>query len=170
MVAGCGITGSKPHDQAWLRVAFTCTHPLNWQEGTMRCPECQGETRVVSVRVAEDGVSIRRRRSCSTCRTTFSTLETPVLVYVGPSLVFDPFSRSEIIKRVRTAAQQQVPVEDALADARRSKQSANPVVAAQLCPFLSWSNDPSAVEADLCLPPLELASGRGGVSANAVAC
>ncbi|WP_405466335.1 hypothetical protein [Streptomyces anulatus] len=125
---------------------------------------------VVSVRAPEDGISIRRRRSCSPCGTTFSTHETAVLVYVGPSLVLDPFSGSEIIKRVRTAAQQQVPVEDALADARRSKQSANPVVAAQLCPFLSRSNDPSAVEAYLCLPPLELASGRGGVSANAVAC
>ncbi|WP_436800702.1 NrdR family transcriptional regulator [Streptomyces cyaneofuscatus] len=136
----------------------------------MRCPECQGDTSVVSVHASEDGTSITRRRSCSPCGTTFSTLETAVLVYVGPSLVFDPFSRSEIIRRVRTAAQQQVPIEDALADARRSKQSANPVVAAQLCPLVSRSNDLSAVEAYLCLPPLELASGRGGVSANAVSC
>ncbi|MFB7134406.1 hypothetical protein ACFCZY_22640 [Streptomyces sp. NPDC056237] len=136
----------------------------------MRCPGCQGDTSVVSVRASEGGTFIRRRRSCNHCGTTFSTLETAVLVYVGPSLAFDPFSRSEIIRRVRTAAQQQVPIEDALADARRSKQSANPVVTAQLCPFLSRSNDPSAVEAYLCLPPLELASGRGSVSANAVAC
>ncbi|MFC8595628.1 NrdR family transcriptional regulator [Streptomyces atroolivaceus] len=136
----------------------------------MRCPGCQGDTSVVSVRASDDGTSIRRRRSCSSCGTAFSTLKSAVLVYVGPSLVFDPFSRSEIIRRVRTAAQQQVPIEDALADARRSKQSANLIVAAQLCSFLPRSNDPSAVEAYLCLPPLELASGRGGVSANAVAC
>lgn len=43
----------------------------------MKCPVCgYKETKVVDSRVAEDEVSIRRRRECESCRYRFTTFET----------------------------------------------------------------------------------------------
>ena len=42
----------------------------------MHCPYCRDtDTRVIDSRVAEDGASIRRRRSCSACNKRFTTVE-----------------------------------------------------------------------------------------------
>lgn len=42
----------------------------------MRCPVCvNSDTKVVDSRVATDGLSIRRRRECSSCEFRFSTYE-----------------------------------------------------------------------------------------------
>ena len=42
----------------------------------MKCPYCNNEdTRVIDSRPAEDGSSIRRRRSCDTCGKRFTTYE-----------------------------------------------------------------------------------------------
>ena len=42
----------------------------------MYCPICHSqETRVVDSRVAEDGMTIRRRRECEKCHYRFSTVE-----------------------------------------------------------------------------------------------
>ncbi|MGW5275323.1 NrdR family transcriptional regulator [Streptomyces sp. NPDC004044] len=136
----------------------------------MRCPECHAATSVMSVSASADETSIRRRRSCDGCRLEFCTLETAVLVPVRRSGVREPFSRARIVSRVRTAAQQRVLVEDAIADARQRKRSVSRVAVAQLCPFVFRSSDPRSVEAHLRLLPLEPASGRGGISANAVPC
>ena len=42
----------------------------------MKCPYCGNpDTRVIDSRPAEDGSSIRRRRSCDTCGKRFTTYE-----------------------------------------------------------------------------------------------
>jgi len=42
----------------------------------MHCPVCKSkETKVVDSRIAEAGMSIRRRRECTSCKYRFSTLE-----------------------------------------------------------------------------------------------
>jgi len=45
----------------------------------MRCPMCRSdETKVIDSRVAEDGMSIRRRRECIECGHRFTTFERAV--------------------------------------------------------------------------------------------
>lgn len=42
----------------------------------MRCPQCEADdTRVIDSRPADDGVAIRRRRSCERCGARFTTYE-----------------------------------------------------------------------------------------------
>lgn len=41
----------------------------------MLCPACKTETKVVDSRVAQDGLSVRRRRECDKCGERFSTIE-----------------------------------------------------------------------------------------------
>lgn len=42
----------------------------------MQCPVCHNtDTKVIDSRLAQDGMSIRRRRECETCKYRFSTLE-----------------------------------------------------------------------------------------------
>lgn len=42
----------------------------------MQCPYCKSsETEVVETRVAEEGINIRRRRTCSSCGKRFTTYE-----------------------------------------------------------------------------------------------
>ncbi len=47
----------------------------------MRCPFCNApETKVIDSRLANEGVSVRRRRECLTCSERFTTFETAELV------------------------------------------------------------------------------------------
>ncbi|MDR1833262.1 MAG: transcriptional regulator NrdR [Propionibacteriaceae bacterium] len=70
----------------------------------MHCPYCRNtDTRVLDSRVAEDGLSIRRRRLCVACQKRFSTLEQMQLVVVKRSGVVEPFSREKVIAGVRKA-------------------------------------------------------------------
>jgi transcriptional repressor NrdR len=41
----------------------------------MRCPQCQGSSRVLESRAAEAGAAIRRRRECDGCGRRFTTYE-----------------------------------------------------------------------------------------------
>jgi transcriptional repressor NrdR len=41
----------------------------------MECPSCQGPTRVLESRRADDGASVRRRRHCERCDQRFTTFE-----------------------------------------------------------------------------------------------
>ncbi|WP_132993556.1 transcriptional regulator NrdR [Gordonia zhaorongruii] len=82
----------------------------------MRCPFCKNDdTRVVDSRVADDGLAIRRRRSCAECGRRFSTVETAVLSVVKRNGVTEPFSREKVMKGVRRACQGRHVDEDALA-------------------------------------------------------
>lgn len=83
---------------------------------TMRCPFCKNDdTRVVDSRVADDGMAIRRRRSCAACGRRFTTVESAVLAVVKRNGVTEPFSREKVIKGVRRACQGRHVSDDALA-------------------------------------------------------
>ena len=70
----------------------------------MHCPYCRHtDTRVLDSRVAEDGTSIRRRRSCPTCEKRFTTVEQMQLTVVKRSGATEPFSREKAVAGVRKA-------------------------------------------------------------------
>lgn len=72
----------------------------------MNCPYCRNpDSRVVDSRVADDGVSIRRRRQCTECSRRFTTLETTSLNVVKQSGAVEAFSRTKVINGVRKACQ-----------------------------------------------------------------
>ena len=82
----------------------------------MRCPFCKhDDTRVVDSRVADDGLAIRRRRSCADCGRRFTTVETSVLSVVKRNGVTEPFSREKVMQGVRRACQGRHVEEDDLA-------------------------------------------------------
>ncbi|MGQ0849825.1 MAG: transcriptional regulator NrdR [Actinomycetota bacterium] len=67
----------------------------------MRCPICGAEeTRVIDSRPAEQGGSIRRRRSCAECGHRFTTYErgAPVLLVRKRSGRLEPFSPLKLQK------------------------------------------------------------------------
>lgn len=82
----------------------------------MYCPFCRNpDSRVIDSRSTEDGVAIRRRRSCPACGRRFTTQETVLLMVAKRSGVTEPFSREKIIAGVRRACQGRPVTEDALA-------------------------------------------------------
>lgn len=84
----------------------------------MHCPYCRStDTRVVDSRVAEDGGSIRRRRTCAAeaCGKRFTTVELMQLVVVKRSGATEPFNREKAIAGVRKACKGRPVSEDALA-------------------------------------------------------
>jgi transcriptional repressor NrdR len=70
---------------------------------------------VVDSREVDDGIAIRRRRSCATCGRRFTTVETAALQVVKRSGIAEPFSRDKIIAGVRKACQGRPVDEDAVA-------------------------------------------------------
>jgi len=82
----------------------------------MHCPFCRhADSRVVDSREADDGVAIRRRRSCPECGRRFTTIETASLMVLKRSGVSEPFSRSKVVEGVRKAFSGRPIDEDALA-------------------------------------------------------
>ena len=72
----------------------------------MFCPFCRHpDTRVIDSRVADDGLSIRRRRQCPDCGRRFSTTETASLSVIKRSGVVELFSREKVMAGVRKACQ-----------------------------------------------------------------
>ena len=86
----------------------------------MRCPACGSfDDKVVDSRQADDGTSIRRRRSCLACGrrfTTFERLEEVALVVVKRSGDRQPFEREKVATGIRLAAKGR-PIEAAGDDA-----------------------------------------------------
>ena len=79
----------------------------------MHCPFCRStDTRVLDSRVAEDGSSVRRRRTCPTCERRFSTVELMQLTVLKRSGATEPFNRDKAIAGVRKACKGR-PVTDA---------------------------------------------------------
>jgi transcriptional repressor NrdR len=97
----------------------------------MYCPYCRHpDSRVIDSRAAEDGVAIRRRRSCPACGRRFTTQESVILTVCKRSGVTEPFNRDKIVTGVRRACQGRPVTEDQLAilaqqveDAIRSRGS-----------------------------------------------
>ena len=82
----------------------------------MHCPYCrETDTRVIDSRVAEDGSSIRRRRSCSACQKRFTTVEQMQLTVLKRSGATEPFTRDKAIAGVRKACKGRPVSEDQLA-------------------------------------------------------
>jgi len=86
----------------------------------MHCPYCRStDTRVLDSRVADDGGSIRRRRTCSPdaggCGKRFSTVELMQLTVLKRSGATEPFNREKAIAGVRKACKGRPVSEDALA-------------------------------------------------------
>jgi transcriptional repressor NrdR len=82
----------------------------------MRCPFCGGEdTQVKDSRPAEDGASIRRRRSCPACGARFTTFERvqlrelTVLKTDGRRV---PFDREKLARSIRVALRKRPVDED----------------------------------------------------------
>jgi len=81
----------------------------------MHCPFCRStDTRVLDSRVAEDGASIRRRRSCSSCEKRFTTVEAMQLTVVKRSGATEAFSREKVVDGVRKACKGRPVTEDDL--------------------------------------------------------
>jgi transcriptional repressor NrdR len=82
----------------------------------MHCPFCRNtDTKVLDSRVAEDGSSIRRRRSCQACEQRFTTLELMQLTVVKRSGATEAFDRDKAIAGVRKACKGRPLTEDDLA-------------------------------------------------------
>jgi transcriptional repressor NrdR len=82
----------------------------------VHCPFCRNpDSRVVDSRTADEGVAIRRRRSCPECGRRFTTQETVILMVAKRSGVTEPFTRDKIVRGVRRACQGRPVGEDQLA-------------------------------------------------------
>ena len=84
----------------------------------MHCPYCRNtDTRVVDSRVAEDGGSIRRRRTCASesCGKRFTTVELMQLTVLKRSGATEPFTRDKAVAGVRKACKGRPVSEDDLA-------------------------------------------------------
>ncbi|GAB2449230.1 transcriptional regulator NrdR [Nocardioides hungaricus] len=82
----------------------------------MHCPYCRNaDTRVLDSRVADDGGSIRRRRTCSACERRFTTVEMMQLTVLKRSGATEPFNREKAIAGVRKACKGRPVTEDQLA-------------------------------------------------------
>jgi transcriptional repressor NrdR len=80
------------------------------------CPFCRHpDSRVIDSRAADDGTSIRRRRSCPECGRRFTTQETVILMVAKRSGVTEPFNRDKIVRGVQRACQGRPVGEDQLA-------------------------------------------------------
>jgi transcriptional repressor NrdR len=82
----------------------------------VHCPYCRNtDTRVLDSRVADDGGSIRRRRTCSSCTKRFTTVELMQLTVLKRSGATEPFTREKAIAGVRKACKGRPVTEDQLA-------------------------------------------------------
>ncbi|MGN0064939.1 MAG: transcriptional regulator NrdR [Nocardioides sp.] len=82
----------------------------------MHCPYCRHtDTRVLDSRVADDGGSIRRRRTCSSCDRRFTTVEKMQLTVLKRSGATEPFNRDKAISGARKACKGRPVTEDQLA-------------------------------------------------------
>jgi len=86
----------------------------------MHCPYCRhSDTRVLDSRVADDGGSIRRRRTClpdaGGCGKRFTTVELMQLTVLKRSGASEPFTRDKAMTGVRKACKGRPVTEDQLA-------------------------------------------------------
>ena len=113
----------------------------------MHCPFCRSkDTRVLDSRVADDGASIRRRRSCADCEKRFTTVEQMQLTVIKRSGACEPFNRDKAVAGVAKAckgrpvsaddlARLGQQVEDALRDKGWAEVPAHEIGMAVLAPL-----------------------------------
>ncbi|CAN5397694.1 transcriptional regulator NrdR [soil metagenome] len=82
----------------------------------MHCPFCKNtDTKVLDSRVADEGGSIRRRRSCEACKKRFTTTEQMQLMIAKRSGTTEPFNRDKAIAGVAKACKGRPVTSDDLA-------------------------------------------------------
>src|ERR1700709_2853334 len=82
----------------------------------VHCPFCRStDTRVLDSRVAEDGGSIRRRRTCPPCEKRLTTVEQMQLMVLKRSGTTEPLTREKAVAGVRAACKGRPVSEDDLA-------------------------------------------------------
>lgn len=104
----------------------------------MKCPYCNNlDTRVIDSRPADDGKSIRRRRSCDDCKkrfTTYEKVETIPLIIIKKDNNREQYDRSKIemgvlracYKRPVSAAQIQQTIDEIETDLFASEEKEVP--------------------------------------------
>ena len=91
----------------------------------MHCPYCRHtDTKVLDSRVADEGTSIRRRRTCPACGKRFSTVELMQLTVLKRSGATEAFARDKAIAGVRKACKGRPVSEDDLARLGQSVEDA----------------------------------------------
>ena len=84
----------------------------------MRCPFCGKEdTQVKDSRASEDGATIRRRRSCTSCGsrfTTFERIQLRDLIVVKRNGKKNPFDRDKLLKSMLMALRKRQTNDDAI--------------------------------------------------------
>jgi transcriptional repressor NrdR len=82
----------------------------------MHCPFCRNtDTKVLDSRVADEGGSIRRRRSCADCEKRFTTVEQMQLTVIKRSGASEPFTRGKAVAGVAKACKGRPVSDDDLA-------------------------------------------------------
>ena len=79
----------------------------------MKCPVCQGDSKVLDTRSNEEGTSIRRRRECMLCGkrvTTYEKIEDMPLVVIKKGGRSELFDGSKILKGLAKACEKR-PIE-----------------------------------------------------------
>ncbi len=79
----------------------------------MKCPVCQGDSKVLDTRSNEEGTSIRRRRECMICGkrfTTYEKIEDMPLVVIKKGGRSELFDGSKILKGLAKACEKR-PIE-----------------------------------------------------------
>lgn len=74
----------------------------------MRCPICQGDSKVLDTRSNDDGTSIRRRRECMICGkrfTTYEKVEDMPLIVIKKSGRKELFDGSKVLKGLAKACE-----------------------------------------------------------------
>ncbi|MCP1102824.1 transcriptional repressor NrdR [Aequitasia blattaphilus] len=93
----------------------------------MKCPYCNHpDTRVIDSRPAEDGSSIRRRRSCDECLkrfTTYEKVETIPLIIIKKDNTREQYNRGKIEAGVLSACYKRPVSADAIAKTVNSIES-----------------------------------------------
>ena len=84
----------------------------------MRCPYCNySDTQVKDSRASEDGATIRRRRSCTSCGsrfTTFERIQLRDLIVIKKNGKKIPFDRDKLLKSMLMALRKRQTNDDAI--------------------------------------------------------
>lgn len=115
---GVGEAGRTPFGNAG--------HGFGYPAHSMRCPFCTSrDTRVIDSRPADEGLAIRRRRSCATCGQRFTTFERPVVVttIVKRDGTRQPFDATKVRSGVERALADRPVAQEAVDDLVRRVES-----------------------------------------------
>lgn len=74
----------------------------------MKCPVCEGDSKVLDTRSNEEGTSIRRRRECMVCGkrfTTYEKVEESIIMVIKKDGRREAFDRSKVLNGIIRACE-----------------------------------------------------------------